>query len=88
MTRTCYTMNNTFPGFGYEVGELSAFLITLDIFIISLKNQDIIRHQPPDPFAFRDWLAHHNIRDVSDHASPAILRFYADTPPGSPPFKE
>lgn len=57
-------MKETFIGFQYAAKELSAFIYGAGIFVISLKNGEVINHEPADVEAFQQWLNHHNIRDV------------------------
>lgn len=57
-------MNDTFTGFTYAAKELSAFIYGAGIFVISLKNGEVINHEPADVAAFQEWLNHHKIRDV------------------------
>ena len=57
-------MNDTFAGFTYAAKELSAFIYGAGIFVISLKNGEVINHEPADVAAFQEWLNNHNIRDV------------------------
>ncbi len=54
--------NTKFP---YQPHELSAFTETIGIFIISLKNGEIVRHNPDDRDAFHRWLLQNNVRDIN-----------------------
>lgn len=54
--------NTDFP---YTVEELSAFAVTFGTFIISLKNGQIVHHDPTDEASFRQWLIENNIRYLS-----------------------
>ncbi|GGC41983.1 hypothetical protein GCM10011386_37650 [Parapedobacter defluvii] len=65
--------NNTFPDFGHSAAELSAFAISLDVFIISLKNGKIVRFIPKDANQFRVWLRKSGIRDVNSNESTTQL---------------
>ncbi len=57
-------MEDSYPGLKQKASELSAFGFAWDTFVISLKNQEIIRFVPDDPKRFRQWLNEHSIRDV------------------------
>jgi hypothetical protein len=57
--------NNHYPGFGYLVSELSAFLQGMDSFSISLKNGDVTRFSPTNIGEFKKWLEENNIRDIT-----------------------
>ncbi len=54
---------NNFAGFAYTATELSAYLLTIDIFIVSLKDGRIIHFKPENVEAFREWLILNKIRD-------------------------
>ncbi len=54
--------NTDFP---YMVEELSAFAVTFGTFIISLKNGQIVHHDPKDEENFRQWLIENNVRYLS-----------------------
>ncbi len=51
--------------FNYTPEELSAFAETFGTFVISLKNGEVVEHEPKDEEGFRRWLADHNIRNVN-----------------------
>jgi hypothetical protein len=51
--------------FAYAAAELSAYIQSLGIFIISLRNGRIVRYTPDDAAQFRQWLSAHRIRDIS-----------------------
>jgi len=58
------TVNNTYPALKFPASELSAFVATIDFFIISLKNGDVIHFTPDNVDNFYHWLMVHNIRDI------------------------
>jgi len=58
------TANNTYPALEFPASELSAFAVTIDCFIISLKNGKIINFTPDNVGDFYCWLTTHNIRDI------------------------
>ncbi len=66
-------MTYNFDGFEYKAPELSAYIYSVGIFIISLKNGQVIRHEPENPDDFLVWLKHHRIRDVRDELPPHIF---------------
>lgn len=58
------TANNTYPALAFPASELSAFAVAIDLFIITLKNGNLIHFVPDDKGRFYDWLITHNIRDI------------------------
>lgn len=56
--------NNNYPGFNYEASELSAFLLSLDVFIIALKDGGTINFIPENIEDFRKWLLNLSVRDI------------------------
>lgn len=71
--------NNTFPGFEHKADELSAYLVTLGIFVMSRKEKDtgLVRFTPEDEGAFRKWLDSNNVRDITNEAGSLVLDSYA-----------
>lgn len=63
------SVNLVYPGFTYPGNELSAYTFTVDTFIISLKNGNVINHKPDDADKFRLWLADNKIRNIADRRS-------------------
>lgn len=55
---------NNYPDFNYSAVELSAFTLTIDTFIISLKNGQLTHFIPKDAGAFCQWLLANHIRDI------------------------
>ena len=66
------TKLSAYPGLEHNVGALSAYIFSdvLDLFIISLKNGDIIHFQPDDAAAFEQWLQEHRVRNIQKHSIP------------------
>ncbi|MBS1773935.1 MAG: hypothetical protein JST82_13840 [Bacteroidetes bacterium] len=56
-----------YPAFPHHASELSAFKLTLDIYIISLKNGNMVHFVPDDSDSFRRWLNQHHIRDIDNN---------------------
>ena len=54
--------NTNFP---YHPDDLSAFIETVGMFVISLKDGSIVSHNPDDLEAFHNWLIQHDIRDIN-----------------------
>lgn len=56
-----------FKGLEYAASELSAYLITMDTCILSLKNGQVVHHKvtDADKDAFKAWLEANHIRDIS-----------------------
>ncbi len=69
-------MNNRFEGFPYSAEELSAYIFSIDTFIISLKNEEIIRHTTTRPDDFKHWLDHHRIRNVNETLGKMVYNYY------------
>lgn len=57
--------NNHYPEFEYAASQLSAFVLSIDTFVISLKNGQMAHFRPKDVKSFRDWLIKHRVRDIS-----------------------
>lgn len=54
-----------YPDFDHAAYQLSAFILCIDIVIISLKNGEIIRFKPVDIAKFGEWLKSNGVRDVA-----------------------
>lgn len=57
-----------FPGFEHTAESVSAYLFTVDTFILSLKNGKIVHYKAKDPDTFRAWLDTHHVRDIAASA--------------------
>ncbi len=69
--------STTFPGFAYDVTELSAYIFSIDTFIISLKDgKTTVQHVTTQPDDFRQWLEHHNIRNVNEALGKMVYEHY------------
>lgn len=55
---------NHYPSFHYPAYDLSAFAVCLDLFIITLKNGELIRYIPNDKQQFHEWLITNGVRDI------------------------
>ena len=51
--------------FPYRAEELSAFILSIDTFIISLKTGQVIKHATKDIESFHQWLLVNNVRDIA-----------------------
>ena len=58
---------NHFP---YTAAELSAFILSIDTFIISLKNGQIVRYETQDTNKFYNWLIENHVRDIAKEPTP------------------
>jgi len=58
------TKDDFFPNFIYSAKSISAFSMYLGVFIISLKDGNIVRYEPKDSVRFREWLLRHSVRDM------------------------
>jgi sRNA-binding regulator protein Hfq len=59
-------LNQNFP---YNAEELSAFILSIDTFIISLKNGQVVKHATEETEPFYNWLVSNNVRDISKQRS-------------------
>ncbi len=55
-----------YPGFEHAASKLSAFILSIDVFIISLKDGSIANFVPKDAEDFREWLLIHKARDIKN----------------------
>lgn len=69
-------MTQEFPGFAHKAAELSAYIFSIDTFIISLKNEEIIRFVAPQPDDFKQWLDYHGIRNVNETLGKMVYNYY------------
>ncbi|MCB0699121.1 MAG: hypothetical protein KDC11_04700 [Chitinophagaceae bacterium] len=60
--------------FEHQPESLSAFGITCGIFVISLKNGNLVHHDPEDTESFYNWLLENGIREVNPHESSYSVR--------------
>ncbi|MCD6062579.1 MAG: Uncharacterized protein K0R82_490 [Flavipsychrobacter sp.] len=51
--------------FPYPAEELSAFILSIDTFIISLKSGQVVKHATKDIESFYQWLVVNNVRDIA-----------------------
>lgn len=66
------SIENNFPDFKFQSDELSAFILSMNIFIIGLKNGRTITYEPNDKDQFKAWLISHHVRDIT---TPLALAF-------------
>lgn len=55
---------SSYPKFDHEAKELSAFSFSIDTFIISLKNGQIVHFIADDVQQFKAWLIKNGVRDI------------------------
>jgi hypothetical protein len=66
-----------FPGFDYAASQLSAYIFSLDSFILALKDtEEVTRFTAADADLFRSWLTHHSIRDITGNTGSMIMDYY------------
>ncbi len=66
---------SSYPKFDHEADELSAFSFSIDTFIISLKNGQIVHFVAEDVQDFKAWLIKHGVRDIrKDDGVPKVVR--------------
>lgn len=53
-----------YPDFDHPASQLSAFSLCIDVFIISLKNGEIVKFKPDDVAHFKKWLYRFRVRDI------------------------
>ncbi len=64
-TRNTVIIPRLYKGeFPFTIEELSAFSRAHGMFVISLKDRNIIRYETDDPEAFYNWLIENKVRDV------------------------
>ena len=54
-----------YPNLAYPASQLSAYSLSIDLFVISLKTEEIIRFKPDDVQKFKQWLEKFKIRDIN-----------------------
>lgn len=54
-----------YPEFDHPATQLSAFSLCIDVFIISLKNGEIVRFKPKEIAHFKEWLNRFQVRDIA-----------------------
>lgn len=54
-----------YPEFDHPASQLSAFSLCIDVFIISLKNGEIVKFKPNDIAHFKEWLNRFKVRDIA-----------------------
>lgn len=54
-----------YPDLAYPASQLSAYSRSMDLFVISLKTEEIIRFKPDDVTLFKLWLEKYGIRDIN-----------------------
>lgn len=70
------TFTSHFTGFEHDAAELSAYIFSIDTFIISLKNEQIIRFVTTEPDDFKLWLDYHHIRNVNETLGKMVYDYY------------
>ncbi len=55
-----------YPDLAYPASQLSAYSLSIDLFVISLKTEEIIRFKPDDVEQFKLWLEKFKIRDINE----------------------
>lgn len=64
-----------YPEFDHPATQLSAFSLCIDVFIISLKNGEIVHFKPNEIAHFKDWLDRFKVRDIEvDKGIPYVTR--------------
>ena len=54
-----------YPEFEHPASHLSASSLCIDVFIISLKNGEIVRFKPNEIAHFKEWLNRFKVRDIA-----------------------
>lgn len=70
------TFTTRFAGFDHDATELSAYIFSIDTFIISLKNEEIVRYVTEEPDDFQQWLDYHGIRNVNETLGKMVYDYY------------
>jgi len=59
-----------YPGFPYTANQLSAYLLSMDTFIISLSTNQVVTFVPQDSRSFKEWLQKNRIRNIAEAPDP------------------
>ena len=73
------TQDYYYPGLDYPANELSAYILVMNVYIISRRNGKLIRFTPADPGTFKNWLHAHGVRPVMKNNAAidnAIPKYY------------
>lgn len=54
-----------YPKFDHPAAQLSAFSLCIDVFIISLKNGEIVKFKPNEIEHFKEWLERFKVRNIA-----------------------
>ncbi|AZA92884.1 MAG: hypothetical protein J0H29_00075 [Sphingobacteriales bacterium] len=54
-----------YPEFEHPASQLSAFSLCIDVFIISLKNGEIVSFKPNEIAPFKEWLDRFKVRNIA-----------------------
>lgn len=69
-------MNNHFENLPYRADELSAYVFSIDTFVIGLKNGKVVRYVAEDPEAFIAWLSEIGVRNINDEVGSMVYDHY------------
>ncbi len=70
------TFTTRFAGFEFSGTQVSAYIFSIDTFVISLKDGRVVRFTTDDPELFERWLQHHGARNINDKVGSMIYNFY------------
>ena len=74
------TFTSRFAGFEHEASALSAYAFSIDTFIVSLRDGQIVRFVTDRPEDFRQWLEGHGVRNVTDTLGKMVQDYYFQPP--------
>ena len=70
------TFTSRFAGFEHEASALSAYAFSIDTFIVSLKDGQIVRFVTDRPDDFRQWLQGQGARNVNETLGKMVHDYY------------
>ncbi len=74
------TFTTRFAGFDHEAAELSAYAFSIDTFVVSLKNKEVVHFVTDRPGDFLLWLEHHGARNINDTLGKMVFDYYFPSP--------
>ncbi len=74
------TFTTRFAGFQHDASELSAYAYSIDTFVVSLKNKEVVRFVTTNPDEFIRWLNHHGARNINDTLGKMVHDYYFNPP--------
>ena len=70
------TPSRRWRDFEHDASELSAYAYSVDTFVLSLKNKEIVRFVTTESDDFIRWLEQHRIRNINDTLGKMVHDYY------------